>query len=347
MLLDWITARVSLANFGADDLIQLRHTGDRIQRYNLATGEISWEAQAWDSIRSDSHNLSFRVGADALWVQGSPARIIGDGDAVFGSGAAAALDLPGCVSRMAAVLCAKLAILYPPVPCWEVSRIDVTGNVLLADLPTVRVALRLLRDCEGGRYRVSQQAGDTVYWNHKSRLRAGKAYAKGPHLRHLMGKRDYHGRSYTESDISIAEGLLRLELRLGSQLLRERISKPWHQITSAELTEYWHQYFSNMLGKIDISDMNSTERIKAVAATEGQAKAAVATWALIQAYGWEKAREMQSRPTWYRNLKVLHTAGLGDADLAAGRVVALRQPLLLAQQVNSWEELRRLVVQAA
>lgn len=342
MLIDWITARVPLALFSPEDLIRLRASGDRIQRYNLATGDVTWETQAWDSIRSDSHHLSFRVGSDVLWVQGSPARVIGDGDAVFGSGAAAALDLPGCMARMGAVLCAKLMLPCPPLRCWQVSRIDVTGNLLLAELASVRVALRLLRDCEGGRYRVSQQAGDTVYWSQRSRLRAGKAYAKGPHLAYLMRKSDYDGRAYTESEISLAGSLLRLELRLGSQLLRERLSKPWHELTSTELTDYWHQYFSRMLGNIDITDMNIAERIKAVAPTPGQAKAALMTWALIQAEGWEKARDLQSRPTWYRNLKLLRAAGLGDADLASGRVVALRRPLLHAQQVNSWEELRRL-----
>lgn len=43
---------------------------------------------------------AYRVGSDSVWMQGSPARVIGDGDALFGSGAAAALDLPGCVLRM-------------------------------------------------------------------------------------------------------------------------------------------------------------------------------------------------------------------------------------------------------
>ena len=341
MLIDWVTARVPLDFFNADILSRLRASGERVQRYNLATGDVCWDTQAWDSIRSDSHNLSFRVGSDALWMQGSPARVLGDGDAVFGTGAAVAMDLPGCVARMAAVLCAKLQVPVRPPCLWQVSRIDVTGNLLLKDLAQVRIALRLLRDCEGGRYRVSQQAGDTVYWSHKSRLQAGKAYAKGPHLAYLVHRKDYNGRAYTENEIGLAGRLLRLELRLGAHFLR-RIKKPFYEITAYELIQIWENYFNRMLGKNEITDMNIEAQIQAVAPSAGQCKAAVSTWALIQAYGWEKAKTMQTRPTWYRNLKVLRSAGFGDADLAAGRVVALRQPMLHCQMVNSWAELIRL-----
>jgi len=85
--------------------------------------------------------------------------------------------------------------------------------------------------------------------------------------------------------------------------------------------------------------MNIEDRVRAVAATEGQIKAAVSTWALIGKFGWEKARDMTSRRTWYRNLKVLRMAGLADADLSAGNVVPFRRRLIECQAVNSWPEL--------
>ena len=104
MLLDWVTARVPLTLFGDTDLARLLDLGDRIRRFDPKTGAVVWETQAWDSMRSDSHHLSYRVGVDALFMQGSPARVIGDGDAVFGAGPARALDLLGCVARMREVL---------------------------------------------------------------------------------------------------------------------------------------------------------------------------------------------------------------------------------------------------
>jgi hypothetical protein len=90
--------------------------------------------------------------------------------------------------------------------------------------------------------------------------------------------------------------------------------------------------------------MKIEQRVYASAATEGQAKAAIGCWALIKAYGWEKAREMSgSKCTWYRNLKVLRAAGLSDADLSAGNVVPFRRPLIQCQQVESWDELMAIV----
>ncbi|MBK5963692.1 hypothetical protein CCR95_06235 [Thiocystis minor] len=83
-------------------------------------------------------------------------------------------------------------------------------------------------------------------------------------------------------------------------------------------------------------------RINTAAKTSGQAKAAIGCWALIKAYGWEKAREMSSKPTWYRNLAVLRAAGLSDADLSAGTVVPFRRSLMEFQMVESWDHLQQL-----
>ena len=223
---------------------------------------------------------------------------------------------------------------------WVVSKVDVTGNLLLPNLADVRQALMILRNCEGGRYRVSQQAGDTVYWSHRSKLKSGKAYAKGPHLGHLMKQNDYDGRPYNADEIEQASLLLRLELSLKAQWWRERSGRPWHEITPEQLKTGWRAYFERMMGDVEVTEMNIEQRVQAVAPTQGQAKAAIGCWALIKAYGWEKAREMSSARTWYRNLKVLRAAGLSDADLSAGNVVAIRRPLIQCQLVDSWDELR-------
>jgi II/X family phage/plasmid replication protein len=227
---------------------------------------------------------------------------------------------------------------------WTVSRIDVTGNLLLDSLEDVREALRILRDVEGGRYRVSQQAGDTVYWSHRSRLRSGKAYAKGPHLDYQMRKnREYGGREYQVSDVQLANRLLRLELSLRSQLLREdRLGKAWHELTSGDLYEQWNDYFGRMIGDSEMmKDADLKRKVIEAAPTEGQGKAAYGCWTLIKSEGWERAKDMCTKRTWYRNLKILRAAGLGDVDFSAGRVVEFRRRILDAKLIESWDELKR------
>ena len=176
------------------------------------------------------------------------------------------------------------------------------ANLLLDSLEDVREALRILRDVEGGRYRVSQQAGDTVYWSHRSRLRSGKAYAKGPHLDYQMRKnREYGGREYQLSDVQLANRLLRLELKLGAQLLREdRLGKAWHELTSGDLYEQWNDYFGRMIGDSEMmKDADLKKKVIEAAPTEGQGKAAYGCWTLIKSEGWERAKDMCTKRTWY------------------------------------------------
>ncbi len=100
VLIDWITARLPMEFMGEEQFKRRRKLGDRIQRYSANDGEIRWESQAWYSIRSDSHQIAMRVGSDALWIQGSPARVIGNGCTVFGNGASQELDAASCLQAM-------------------------------------------------------------------------------------------------------------------------------------------------------------------------------------------------------------------------------------------------------
>lgn len=339
MLIDWVTCRVPLSELSAESMALAAFIGDRIARYCPKTGETRYETFAWDSIRSDSHQISVRVGSTDLWIQGSPARVCGDGCAVFGSGAAARLSIAACLDSMRLFVQTQTNILLPAdMSLWKVSRVDVTGSLLLASQAEVRDGLKILRDCEGGRYRVSQQAGDTVYWSHKSKLRSGKAYAKGPHLQYLMKSRHYDGVQYTEHDIDLASRLLRLELKLGREFFARNT---WTNLTPELLAEQWHDYFARMIGGCEMTDDSDVKtRIYQHAPTEGQAKAAYGCWLLIQSEKWERARESFSKTSWYRHLKILHAAGLADADLSAGTVVPLRRRVFEAQLCNSWAELR-------
>ena len=339
MLLDWVTVRAPYESLNQEALAIVLAYGDRVQRINAETGALVWESAAWDSIRSDSHAISVKAGGSELWIQGSPARIIAEGDAVFGSGASQALDIAACVDRMAAFVGQQLGCTLPDHTDFKVSRVDVTENLLLDGLPSVRVALSTLRECEGGRYRVSQQAGDTVYWSHRSKMRSGKAYAKGPHLTYMTKKPSYEGYPYTAEQIEAANGLLRLELKLGREWFARN---PWKTVTPAMIRDEWADYFGRMIGSAEVkTETDIRTRVMAAAKTEGQGRAALGLWALIKSEGWEGARELQSRPTWYRNLKTLRAAGLGDADLSTGQVVQLRRKVIECQAVTSWAELAR------
>ena len=342
MLIDWLSLRLdsgACPEWGG--WWRLREWGDRILRYCPRTGVAKWEVAAWDSVRSDSHQLAIKAGGGAFWVQGSPARVMGSGDTVFGVGDESR-DVVACARAM--IEFAARLVCYQSVPhyrLWSLTRCDVTCNYDLGSASGVRVALAELRNIEGGRYRVSQQAGDTVYWSHLSRHRAGKAYAKGPHLDHLLKQSTYTGCQYSASDLEFAHRLLRLELRLGSKFFN-KLSVPWYSLSWDNLKDQHDEYFMRMVGVEGLEgvDMSFVDRFVAVAPTEGQGKAAARSWALVQTMGWQAARDTMPRSTWYRHQQIWKAAGLGDADISAGRVVNLRRSLIM-RPVSSWEELRR------
>lgn len=336
MLLDWVTARVPLDLLTPEARRAALELGDRICRYCPKTGDVRFESAAWESVRSDSHQIAVKAGSD-FWMQGSPGRVIGTGDTVFAAGAAAALDLVGCVERMRQFVAAKLGCELPPAHLWIVSRVDVTGNFQLGSLAEVRAALSILRGTEGGRYRVSSQKGDTVYWGGASRLRKAKAYAKGPHLVHLLKQKTYSGHMYSAEEVSAADRLLRLELTLGREWFARN---PWLSATADALREEWEDYFGRMIGGADMAaDCDLQDRVIAAAKTPGRGKAAYGCWVMIQREGWERAREFYSKSTWYDHLKVLRSAGFGDADISTGQVVPLRRQIMQARLVTHWSQI--------
>lgn len=340
MLIDWLTLHVPYAVMSPEQVGAVKGMGDRIQRYCPRTGEVVWETSAWESVRSDSHQIAVKAGADALRIHGSPARCMGDGDAVFGS--VSAMDIRACAMAMVDFAFRSLAIgpCLAPVTAILCTRIDVTGSLRLESLAQVRQALAFLRGTEGGRYRVSQTAGDTVYWSHRSRLLAAKAYAKGPHLDYMLGKAGYTGRAYTAAELEQAARLLRLELRLGSQYLRERAQVRWYDMSVEYLKGLWVERFGKMVGDITVKeDKDLLERFVAGAKTPGQGRAAYATWCMIEANGWQWTRDLLAKATWHRHIAVMRAAGLGDADISAGKVVAIRRHALVLTPVQSWREL--------
>jgi II/X family phage/plasmid replication protein len=333
MLIDWITGRVSSAVLGAERFCRLRDKVDRIQRFNPESGTVLWEMTAWDSVRSDSHSVSFRFGSDDLWIQGSPARSEGDGCNVFGGPICQSLDHIAALQMMINKLGDEWFEILPSADLWKVSRIDVTENYDLGNLANVRTALNVLRGVEGGRYRITAKAGDTNYWNSKSTIVSGKAYAKGPEIENQRKKGKH---AYSDDQIAGASRLLRLELSLKRHFFRDN-----PDFNSDVLRERHTQFFSSMVGTpMPSTDYSILELLKALPeVTEGQAKAVFATWCMLNTQQWEQTRALLPDRTYYRHIKILKMIGLGQADISAGKVVSLRRDPLVLRPVTGWHQL--------
>lgn len=157
-----------------------------------------------------------------------------------------------------------------------------------------------------------------------------------------MKRKSYNGRQYTDEEIKQADRILRLELSLKSQWLREKADMPWYELTSGHLNEQWQEYFQQMVGDMNIQNENEIKaRIYELAETPRRAIAAWLCWQNIKSEGTHKARNNFSKATWYRHMNLLRASGLSDADLSLGEVVAFRGRVLEFNQVESWEELRK------
>ena len=338
MLIDWLTVKLDERHLTEDVIRLFRSRADRIIRISAATGDPVYETTAWDSIRSDSHAISIRMCSDCLMICGSPARVIGDGDAVFGNGASAELDLHGCIDAMRRFVSKQTEILLPSPESFKLTRIDVTDNLMLDSQEHVLEALDILNRTDGGRYKVSNKAGNSIYWSSKSKRFKGKAYAKGEHLRYLMHLKTYRGKQYSIKQIEAATRLLRLELTIGSLTLHE--IGHWSNLSKTDLLNYFTTYFSRMLGDSKMTDTTKLyDTLLEVCPTKGQANAAFDFFSFIKANGLRAAKRRYSQRTFTRHQANLRKAGLADADISTGEVVKLRQDIIRCRSVSSWEEL--------
>lgn len=341
---DWLTLRIDLADLPKwVDLKALVELSDVIERYNPVTGEMVYQTSAWDSIRSDSHGLSFRVGTE-LAIQGSPARCWRNGCNVWGS-----RSIIQCARLMVALFTRVTGVRLPdPMRCegWRVSRVDITQNYDLGSLANVRTALEYLRGLQGGRYRVSQTAGDTVYWSQRSRRRSGKAYAKGPHIAYQIKKGNTTA-LYSDAELEYLNRLIRLELKLGSQFWSDFYKEGgnWRYIDWEYMSGVHAAFFGPMIGSDKIGvDMGVEllDKIRDAAVQLGHKETAGdrahCTFQMIKSMGYEHAREIIARPTWYRHLSILRQAGLGDLDIAQATVTPLRRTITM-RSVSSWSDL--------
>ena len=334
MMLDYMTLAINALECPTKALEFLEGRQDLIMRVT-PEGELVWRIPARSDIRSDTHQITVRLGS-TLDIYGSPARCMGDGqNNVFGS-----FDILECFHAVIAFVSGVIGCPLPDDPkLWDLRRLDVTGNYDLGSLANVKQALNYLRHTEGGRYQV-KTAAESVYWSPKSRLRAGKAYAKGPHMQYMIGK----GKAQLcEKRLAMAQRLLRLELKLGSQFWKRDADGPWYDCTSEYLKVVHSKFFEQFIGSVEVSEMDDVlGKLQQIASTAGRAKAAYKTWLLIQTHGMEQARALTGRSAWYQHKALLKQVGISWADMHAQKIVPFRRrTIVLGDPVASWEDLER------
>lgn len=331
-MIDWLTLKLDRSLLSQADIAKVADAFGRVLCIN-GDGTIEWEKIKRECIRSDSHQLIVNLGYE-FELHGSPARVLHTHN-VFGSG-----DPAYCAFAMIQWAARTLGIDLPfDVTQWRCTRMDVTHNYDLGSACEVRQALSYLRQSEGGRYQVRTNS-ETVYWSPMSGLRSGKAYHKGPHLRHQAKKNQI---DISPDQISLSDRLLRLELTLKSQYWRERSAKKWYLFSERELDQIHNDYFAKLIGKIEVIEMdNLLEQFEQVAPTKGRALAAYRTWGLIKSIGLREAQASMRRSTWFDHQKIMFSAGLTFADLHAQNVIPFRRRTIeLGQPVRSWQELKQ------
>lgn len=339
MHLDWITASLPLDRLTPEDRVKLRSMGSRVLKVHQ--GEVKEEYACWTPVSENHPGPSFHVDGHRLRLAGSPTRCEGDGCNVFGGPIARSLNLYDCLQLLIRWTRLHLGTALPDAEQWQVSEVDVTGNLVFDQASQVLEALGILKHASTGRHKVDRTYHDTCYWNSGSRLIAATAYAKGDELRGTARKRAARKRRvYSAEELALVGRLLRLELHLRGQFFARN---SWRDMSPKLLQEQWWKFFMEKLGDAAIKTPNDVlQKLLEVAPTRAQANAAYRLWTCIQSDGFEGARAtFPAKATWQRHLKHLKAAGLGDADLRAGRVMPLRRNVLSYQLATDWTDLRR------
>ena len=80
MLIDYVTLKLryeDCPHWGG--WRRLSSWGDRFCKICGRTGEVVWERNTWESLRSDSYQIAVYCSGSSLQIAGSPARVMGDG----------------------------------------------------------------------------------------------------------------------------------------------------------------------------------------------------------------------------------------------------------------------------
>jgi len=338
-MIDWMTLRTPIGHFMDAHIFETFFSYLGTMEIKDCDGEVIRHKVVLDvdKLSTDSIGLFWSLQSDGkekyLTIGASPAALEYDNN-VFGSE-----DALHCAKLLVSTAQRALQIILPPPSAWQCRRLDITHNYLMQSHVEVKQALRELRKGDGMHQKATVPKGDTVYWGQGSDLVSGKAYDKGSQLEYMIKRNKI--KSLSESDIALSKRLLRLELSLKRRWF-DRHEHNLSTLTPDLLNTLHHKYFSQFIGTLEVTDMESLlKTLNDVAPTHGQALAAHRTWALIRTIGYENTKGGMPKPTFMRHQKLLLEAGLSKADLHAAMVIPFRQKHLIIQQpVTSWHDLR-------
>jgi II/X family phage/plasmid replication protein len=337
-MIDWLTLRICLTRLPSAVIDRLRAMNSMIFKVNALTGDVDWQTYAWESVRSDTHQVCFRVGAD-FHIQGSPARI-GLPNNAFGS-----LDIRYCADKMIAFAADYLGVnefgVLPPLEQWSCSRIDVTRNYLMQSDSEARQALAYLKQSPESRQKHSYESNG-FYIGKGSTLHRGKIYLKGQDAKRNQQAGRAH---YTEDQLHKSQRLLRAELTLARHSIRrlfENSGIHWYDLNPEKLLTIHDDYFSPYFSEIEVTDMsNVLEKLISVCPTEGQARAAYDCYVRIRMTGYEQAKTTFTKPSWHRHISHLKAAGFKRADLQMINIIPLQKRAIhVSQPVRHWDDIQ-------
>lgn len=348
MLIDWLTLRIPMTSSLGENLYWRILDCVGITINVDAYGVEKWRKHSLDldALRSDETGLFWTITADGestryLSIGASPSSLENAGINVFGS-----TDIEHCAKVLVKHASLALNAILPHWSTWQCRRIDITANYDMGSPAQVKQALRLLLGTDAPRRRTNsdKRGGDSVYWNPSSDLKVGKAYHKGAHLRVQQRKGNIQ---CCDDLLSLADNLLRLELKLGSRWFRRfyEAGKTLKDLTISALEFNHREFFNKLIGdsNIEVNDMGTLLiELEKVCPTKGRALVAHRTFALMKTIGYTQTKFSMPESTFMRHCADLRAAGLSSADLCAGKVLEFRKrSLVLAEPVTSWEQIRR------
>ena len=326
MLLDMMHVEARLSTGHHRELLRaLRHLNGRLEVWSRTDVQLR-EFARWEP--SDTTHLQGRLsklnepGEWLLQVVGSPAYVTGNGDAVFGSGAARRLSVAGCMNAMlgdwrshgGADGTGSLLDLVEP-ELWLVAKVDATRNLDCGSKEAAdELVERLKRVPRSGRMPITRQ--HSVYWTPQSDRFSPKAYGKGQRLRVQNAK---YGLGYTEAQLAYADRLVRCELQVKrAECLRLGPEFPPEKLMAAH-EEVFRPLLDATSGDLEYDDV--VARLRAELKPR-EASKAVDMYRLIVGEGWERAKrrtlENYSVATWNRNVKRLRDAGITGLEQCQG-----------------------------
>jgi II/X family phage/plasmid replication protein len=377
-MIDWMTLRIPLSSFlDSDQIIEKFSSFLGTQCTYNSTGELIREKLVFDieKLRSDEIGLFWQVQHNGkenfLLIAGSPASVE-FGTNVFGSN-----DVMHCANVMHREAQKGLSMILPPIHTWQCMRLDFNFNYLLDSNSQVKQALRELKNGHGSRQKATTGHGDTVMIGEKSKMITGVIYDKGTQVKNLVKQLFKKGRDipYDTWEIDIMSRLLRFELRLKRQWFEKlghkktyehflhndlnvkqalknykhyyENTQPWTELTEQDLIEKHHSYFKPFTGSIGVTDMSTLlENLKNLGISEGRARSAYQTWALIKTMGYEQAKSSLNENTFNKHRSQLLRAGLTETDLQNSEnnvLVFKRKTIELDCPVTSWSQILKLV----